>query len=178
LGTPFACRVLADNGRLDLAYELLFKTDFPSWLYQVTKGATTIWEHWDGLKPDGTMWSADMNSFNHYAYGAVYDWVFTGVGGIDTEEAAGFKRIILRPLPGGPLSWAESCYESPYGTVYLRWGKNARCLKVDAKVPPNTSARLVLPIAAPAIINGVAFSKTEGGAEATLNSGTYSFVVS
>ena len=158
LGTPFACRVLADNGRLDLAYELLFKTDFPSWLYQITKGATTIWEHWDGLKPDGTMWSADMNSFNHYAYGAVYDWVFTDVAGIDTDGPAGFKNIVLRPLPGGPLSWVECVYESPYGTIYLRWEKTGKGLKVDVKVPPNTTARLVLP-----------------ETEKVLGSGTYSF---
>jgi alpha-L-rhamnosidase len=160
LGTPFACRVLADNGRLDLAFELLFKTDFPSWLYQVTKGATTIWEHWDGLKPDGTMWSVGMNSFNHYAYGAVYDWVFTAVGGIDTEEAAGFKRILLRPRFGGPLDRAECSYESPYGTIYLRWEKQGDGLKTEIKVPPNTSARLVLP-----------------AEEKILGSGTYSFLV-
>jgi alpha-L-rhamnosidase len=158
LGTPFACRVLADNGRLDLAYELLFKTDFPSWFYQITKGATTIWEHWDGLKPDGTMWSADMNSFNHYAYGAVYDWVFTDVGGIDTDGPTGFKNIVLRPLPGGPLSWVESAYESPYGTIFLRWEKTGENLKVDVKIPPNTNARLILP-----------------GTEKVLGSGTYSF---
>ncbi|MDR0475240.1 MAG: glycoside hydrolase family 78 protein [Treponema sp.] len=158
LGTPFACRVLADNGRLDLAYELLFKNDFPSWLYQITKGATTIWEHWDGLKPDGTMWSPDMNSFNHYAYGAVYDWVFTDVGGIDTEEAAGFKRIVLKPRPGGPLSWAESSYESPYGAIYLRWEKQGNKIKLDVKVPPNTTAQLVF-----------------SGAETVLGSGKHSF---
>ena len=165
LGTPYACRVLADNGRPDLAWELLFKTDFPSWLYQVTKGATTIWEHWDGLKPDGSMWSADMNSFNHYAYGAVYDWVFTDVGGIDTEEEAGFKRILLRPRPGANLAWAETSYESPYGRIYLRWKNEKRSagkgLAVEVKVPPNTVARLVLP----------------GAAEKNLGSGTYSFFV-
>jgi alpha-L-rhamnosidase len=159
LGTPFACRVLADNGRLDLAYELLLKTDFPSWLYQVTKGATTIWEHWDGIKPDGTMWSVNMNSFNHYAYGAVYDWIFTDAGGIDTEEDSGFKRILLRPRYEGPLDWAETSYDSPYGTIYLRWEKQGGDLKLDIKIPPNTCARLVLP-----------------EAEKVLGSGTYSFL--
>ena len=175
LGTPFACRVLADNGRLDLAYELLFKTDFPSWLYQVTKGATTIWEHWDGLKPDGTMWSADMNSFNHYAYGAVYDWVFTDTGGIDTDEAAGFKRILLEPRPGGPLSWAESSYESPYGRIFLRWEKNGGTLKVDIKVPPNTRATAILPGAKAGNIGGLEFVSAPNGAQAELGSGSYSF---
>jgi alpha-L-rhamnosidase len=158
LGTPFACRVLADNGKLDLAYELLLKTDFPSWLYQVTKGATTIWEHWDSIKPDGTMWSADMNSLNHYAYGAIYDWIFTDVGGIDTDEASGFKRILLRPRTDGSLDWAETSYDSSYGTIYLRWEKQGGGLKLDIKIPPNTNAKLVLP-----------------GSEKLLGSGTYSF---
>jgi alpha-L-rhamnosidase len=88
----------------------------------------------------------------------VYDWIFTDLGGIDTEEAAGFKRIILKPQPGGPLFWAESSYESPYGTIYLRWEKTGKGLTVDVKVPPNTSARLVMP-----------------GIEKALGSGAYSF---
>jgi alpha-L-rhamnosidase len=176
LGTPFACRVLADNGRLDLAYELLFKTDFPSWLYQVTKGATTIWEHWDSLKPDGTMWNPGMNSFNHYAYGAVYDWVFTDVGGIDMiEEEPGFKKILLQPFPGGPLSWVETSYESPYGKIYLKWEKTGDVLKVDIVVPPSTSARVILPGAKYGIIGGVEFNDIPNGAQAELGSGSYSF---
>jgi alpha-L-rhamnosidase len=176
LGTPFACRVLSDNGRLDLAYELLFKTDFPSWLYQVTKGATTIWEHWDGLKPDGTMWSAGMNSFNHYAYGAVYDWIFSTAGGIDADwNVPGCKRILIRPQPGGPLSWAETSYESPYGTVSLRWEKTGAALKVDVTVPPNASAMTILPDARAGTIGGVVFAAGEKGAWAEIGSGSYSF---
>jgi len=176
LGTPFACRVLADNGRLDLAYELLFKTDFPSWLYQITKGATTIWEHWDGLKPDGSMWSPDMNSFNHYAYGAVYDWVFTDIGGIDAvEEEPGFKKILLRPLPGGPLNWVKTGYESPYGKIYLGWEKTGSTMKVEVKVPPNTRALLILPGAKAGDIGGIKFSAASNGSQAEIGSGEYSF---
>jgi len=103
------------------------------------------------------MWSAVMNSFNHYAYSAVYDWVFTAVGGIDTDGPTGFKNILLRPLPGGPLSHVECTYESPYGTIHLRWEKTATGLKVDVTIPPNTTARLVLP-----------------NSEKVLGSGTYS----
>ncbi|MDR1445278.1 MAG: glycoside hydrolase family 78 protein [Treponema sp.] len=176
LGTPFACRVLADNGRPDLAYELLSKEDFPSWLYQVTKGATTIWEHWDGLKPDGTMWSADMNSFNHYAYGAVCDWIFSSVGGLDTDsDAVGFKKALIKPLPGGPLAWAETNYESAYGLFSVRWEKSDNGLKVDVKAPHNTTALLILPEAKAGTMGGIEFSPAEGGARAELGSGEYSF---
>jgi alpha-L-rhamnosidase len=176
VGTPFVCRVLADNGRLDLAYELLLKEDFPSWLYQVTKGATTVWEHWDGLKPDGTMWSPDMNSFNHYAYGAVSDWVFSAVGGLDTDrERPAFARSILRPCPGGGITWAETKYESAYGPVTLRWETGGGQITVSAGIPPNAEAELTLPGALPGTIGGVDFALARGGAAALLGSGTYSF---
>jgi alpha-L-rhamnosidase len=176
LGTSYICRVLADNGHLDLAYELLLKEDFPSWLYQITKGATTIWEHWDGLKPDGTMWSPDMNSFNHYAYGAVCDWVFSAVGGLDTDqERPGFARSILRPRPGKGISWAETKYESAYGLLSVRWETGGGNIRVSVTVPHNTTSLLTLPGAEPGIINGVNFVKAEGGASAELGSGAYSF---
>ncbi|MDR1287738.1 MAG: glycoside hydrolase family 78 protein [Treponema sp.] len=176
VGTPFVCRVLADNGRLDLAYELLLKEDFPSWLYQVTKGATTIWEHWDGLKPDGTMWSPDMNSFNHYAYGAVADWVFSAVGGLDTDpEKPAFARSVIRPLPGGAISWAETSLETGYGPVSVRWEITGGNITVSVKVPHNSSALLVLPGTEGGTIGGKVFTKTKGGAETELGSGTYAF---
>jgi alpha-L-rhamnosidase len=176
VGTPFVCQVLADNGRLDLAYELLLKEDFPSWLYQVTKGATTVWEHWDGLKPDGTMWSPDMNSFNHYAYGAVSDWVFSTVGGLDTDrERPAFARSILHPCPGGGITWAETKYESVYGPIALRWEIKGGKITLSVTVPANTEAELTLPKAAPGNINGVDFAPAKGGASAVLGSGSYAF---
>ncbi|MDR3341874.1 MAG: glycoside hydrolase family 78 protein [Treponema sp.] len=176
LGTPFACKALADNGRLNLAYELLLKEDFPSWLYQVTKGATTIWEHWDGLKPDGSMWSSDMNSFNHYAYGSVCDWVFSTVGGLDTaEDKPAYKRSIIRPLPGGNISWAETTYESGYGLISVRWEIQGDTITITVIVPHNTSAELILPKAESGIINGVTFTEAEAGASTVLGSGTYTF---
>jgi alpha-L-rhamnosidase len=176
LGTPYICRVLAENAHLDLAYELLLKEDFPSWLYQITKGATTIWEHWDGMKPDGTMWSPDMNSFNHYAYGAVCDWVFSTVGGLDTdEERPGFSRSIIKPRPGKGISWAETKYESAYGLLSVRWESGIGKITVSVTVPHNTTSLVTLPGAEPGTISGVNFVKAEGGACAELGSGSYSF---
>src|SRR5690606_436196 len=100
VGTPYLNLVLSANGLNDIAYKLLLQQDYPSWLYPVTKGATTIWEHWDGIKPDGSFWSASMNSFNHYAYGAIGDWLYRCVAGIDTDEQlAGYKHIHIKPQP-------------------------------------------------------------------------------
>ncbi|MNY50573.1 Bacterial alpha-L-rhamnosidase [compost metagenome] len=93
--------MLSECGKGELAYELLFQQDYPSWLYQVTKGATTVWEHWDGIKEDGSFWSPDMNSFNHYAYGAIGEWLYRYVAGIGPDEAEpGFKVIHIKPQPG------------------------------------------------------------------------------
>ena len=98
LGTPYFCAALSENGCLSEAYDLLLKKDFPGWLYQVAQGATTVWEHWDGRRPDGTMWSAGMNSFNHYAYGAVGAWLYSAELGFDQQPGtAGFAAARLAP---------------------------------------------------------------------------------
>ncbi|MFC4302261.1 family 78 glycoside hydrolase catalytic domain [Cohnella boryungensis] len=147
VGTPYLNHVLSDNGHHDAAYRLLFQQDYPSWLYQVVKGATTIWEHWDGIKPDGSFWSTDMNSFNHYAYGAIGDWLYRRVAGIDMDERApGYKRMIIHPLPGEGLAWAEGRLETMYGEVRSYWkcsDDGARLLEVT--IPANTSAEIRLP---------------------------------
>jgi alpha-L-rhamnosidase len=146
LGTPAFCDALTGAGRLDLAYELLLKDDYPSWLYQVSKGATTVWEHWDGLKPDGTMWSTKMNSFNHYAYGAVGDWMYRTIGGIALDESApGYKRIVFQPQPGGGITHARQKVGTAYGPVSMGWTIADGKWTLNFVVPPNTSARLVLP---------------------------------
>ena len=146
LGTPAFCDALAGAGRLDLAYDLLLKEDYPSWLYQVGRGATTVWEHWDGLKPDGTMWSAKMNSFNHYAYGAVGDWMYRTIGGIAPDPGApGYKRIVFQPQPGGGITHSRQRLETAYGPVSLDWTIDDGTWSLALEVPPNTSARLVLP---------------------------------
>ena len=122
VGTPYLLRALSDNGYADLAYDLLLQTDFPSWLYPVTRGATTMWEHWDGLKPDGSMWSADMNSFNHYAYGAVGEWLYTACAGIRPDAAnPGFRRIHFAPLPDARLGFARASLATAQGLVSSAW---------------------------------------------------------
>ena len=110
----------------DAAYKLL-RRDYPSWLYPVTKGATTIWEHWDGIKEDGDFWSRDMNSFNHYAYGAIGEWLYRTVAGIQTvEEAPGYKHIVIAPVPGEGLTWAEGVIDTLYGSVRSSWRLESR----------------------------------------------------
>jgi len=176
LGTPYLCHALVLGGRPDIAYDLLMKEDYPSWLYQVTKGATTIWEHWDGLKPDGTMWSASMNSFNHYAYGAVADFIFSTVAGIDTsEEAPGFKKITFAPKPGGGLAFAAADYDSLYGKAAIKWEKANSKIKISVRIPHNTTAELVLPLASAGEYSGIKFAEVFEGAKAELGSGKYEF---
>jgi alpha-L-rhamnosidase len=146
LGTPYFCQVLADSGHLDEAYALLLKEDYPSWLYQITKGATTIWEHWDGIKPDGSMWSPNMNSFNHYAYGSIGEFLYRIIGGLDTDgESAGYKKIIIEPRPGGGLTWAKASVETPYGRLAVHWRLEGPVFRLEVKIPPNTAARVIMP---------------------------------
>lgn len=145
VGTPYFTHVLSRNGHLKEAYELLLKEDFPSWLYQVKQGATTVWEHWDGIKPDGSMWSPDMNSFNHYAYGAVGEWMVRVIAGLELdEEDPGYHRIMLYPQPGGGLTSAEGQYQSRYGTVGCSWKRKGNCLELSCQIPVNTTADIRL----------------------------------
>lgn len=171
LGTPYFCAVLSENDCLKQAYDLLLKKDFPGWLYQVAQGATTVWEHWDGRRPDGTMWSAGMNSFNHYAYGAVGAWLYSTVLGLGQQAGtAGFTAARLAPRPGGGLNWAEGWHETPLGRYALRWEKDAVKTNVTFSVPANAEAELVLEPGAQVIAtDGIAF--TNGTAR--VGSGTY-----
>ncbi len=124
VGTPYLLHVLSSYGYADLAYSLLLREKYPSWLYPVTKGATTIWEHWDGIMPDGNFWSEDMNSYNHYAYGSVADWVYSVAAGINTaEDAPGYKKIIIKPTPDARLDWLKASIETRHGLVSSKWEK-------------------------------------------------------
>src|SRR5436853_2833537 len=146
LGTPLLCQVLSDYGYLDLAYMLLNRTQYPSWLYPVTKGATTIWERWDGIKPDGRFQDPGMNSFNHYAYGAIGEWIYRVVAGIELDEShPGYKHILIQPQPGGGLTFANASVESLYGRVASGWKIADGKLTVTIQVPPNTTATVRLP---------------------------------
>ena len=145
VGTPYFCHALSQNGCVKEAYDLLLKEDFPSWLYQVKMGATTIWEHWDGLKPDGTMWSADMNSFNHYAYGAIGEWMYRVMAGLEVDEASpGFKHCIMEPKIGGNLKFVEGSYHSCYGEHRLKWQVDDGRVTVSVQIPANTTAEIRL----------------------------------
>ena len=159
----------------DLAYELLLKEDFPSWLYQVKMGATTIWEHWDGLKPDGTMWSADMNSFNHYAYGAIGEWMYRVMVGIEADEAAGgFAHALIYPRPGGNLSYAEGSYHSIYGEDFVRWEQDGDKRTMTVKIAANTTAEIRLDSAAEVTDgDGLEFVPGNGYFTAEAGSGEY-----
>jgi alpha-L-rhamnosidase len=146
LGTPNLCLALSDSGHLDEAYMLLNRTEYPSWLYPVTKGATTIWERWDGIKPDGTFQNPGMNSFNHYAYGAIGMWMDSVVAGIGLDEAhPGYKHIVIAPHPGGGLSYARASINSEYGKIASGWELADGKLKLKIEVPPNTSATVKMP---------------------------------
>ena len=175
VGTPYFCHALSQNGHTKEAYELLLKDDFPSWLYQVRMGATTIWEHWDGMKPDGTMWSPDMNSFNHYAYGAVGEWLYRAAAGIECDETQpGYKHSIIAPHPGGGLDYVNSSYESVYGKIVSNWKADGKKVTLHIEVPCNTTAS-VFPYNAAEILDtcGLNFMKEEGGYRADAGSGSY-----
>ena len=146
LGTPVLCKALSDNGHLDEAYQLLNRKEYPSWLYPVTKGATTIWERWDGIKPDGSFQNPGMNSFNHYAYGAIGEWMYRVVAGIAIDEAKpGYKHILIEPHPGGGLTFANASVETMYGRVAAGWREIESKLVVNISIPSNTTATVKLP---------------------------------
>ncbi len=146
LGTPWICHALSENGQTDLAYQLLEHKEYPSWLYPITKGATTIWERWDGIKPDGTFQDKTMNSFNHYAYGAIGEWLYQVVAGIEIDPSRpGYRHILLQPHPGGSLTYAKARLESLYGPIKSGWRKQEQFLTVEVEVPANTTATVRLP---------------------------------
>ena len=134
VGTPYILHVLSENGYAELAYQLLLRLEFPSWLYPVTQGATTMWEHWDGIRPDGTLWAARMNSFNHYAYGAVADWLYGVCAGIN-PGTPGYATVDFRPVPTNRLEYVSATLETAYGTVSSRWWREDGVVKYELKTP-------------------------------------------
>jgi alpha-L-rhamnosidase len=161
VGTPYLCHVLERFGYLDLAYQLLNRDTYPSWLYPVKQGATTIWERWDGLKPDGSFQDPGMNSFNHYVYGAIGEWMYAVVAGLQLDPAEpGYRHVLAQPRPGGGLTSAEARLETLYGTAASGWSLSGGRLTVLASVPPNTHGTVRLP---GATLDGV----TEGGSPVT-----------
>lgn len=146
VGTPYLLAVLEENGYLDIAYKLLEQETFPSWLFPVKNGATTIWERWDGWTPEKGPQNKDMNSYNHYAYGAVGAWMYRSVAGLELDPSEpGYRHILFRPRPGGTITWAEASLETAYGTVSIRWEKAGTGLQLDLAVPDGCHATLLPP---------------------------------
>ncbi|MEV6348768.1 glycoside hydrolase family 78 protein [Actinoplanes sp. NPDC051851] len=143
-GTPLVLDALTETGHLEEAYRLLLATGCPSWLYPVTMGATTIWERWDAMLPDGTINPGEMTSFNHYALGAVADWLHRTVAGLAPAEP-GYRTIAVRPRPGGGLTHASARHLSPYGPITVAWQRTGATLEVTVEVPPGCTAIVELP---------------------------------
>jgi alpha-L-rhamnosidase len=160
LGTPLVTDALTNAGELATAYELLLQRENPSWLYPVTMGATTIWERWDSMLPDGSINPGDMTSFNHYAFGAVADWLHRTVAGL-APAAPGYRRARIAPRPGPGLTSAAATHETPYGTAEVSWTLTGGTrFALDVTVPPNTTAEVHLP---------------DGSAPVEVGSGRHSF---
>lgn len=144
LGTSYICNVLTENGRSDIAYKLLLQETCPSWIYSVKKGATTIWERWNSIMEDGSIIDG-MNSFNHYSYGSIGDWLYRSAVGIK-EGAPGYKKIIIRPHPGGDFTQMEASTMTPYGKVAACWTAENNTLKtLEVEIPVNTTAEIYVP---------------------------------
>ena len=136
IGTAYLLHALSDCGHGDVAYSLLLQKEYPSWLYAVTKGATTTWEHWNGIGEDGTFWLPNENSFNHYAYGAVIDWIYGVAAGIKpVEEAPGYAGVRIEPLPDERLDWLEASLETRHGMIRSAWKKERTVWRHDITVP-------------------------------------------
>ena len=141
VGTPYLLYVLSDNGYTSLAYDLLLRTEYPSWLYPVTKGATTVWEHWDGIAEDGSFWSSDMNSFNHYAYGAVMSWVYNVAAGI-TPLLPGYEEVAIAPKPDMRLQSLEARLDTSFGRILSKWEKQENYIRYEIITPVNAKITL------------------------------------
>lgn len=144
VGTPLICDALCGIGQIESAFRLLVQRECPSWLYPVTMGATTVWERWDSLLPDGSVNPGEMTSFNHYALGAVADWMHRTVAGL-APAAPGYRRLEIHPHVGGELEYARASHKTPYGLAQSAWALRDGQIEVEVSVPPNTTARVTLP---------------------------------
>jgi alpha-L-rhamnosidase len=185
LGTPYLCHVLSRFGQADVAFTLLMQENYPSWLYPIKMGATTIWERWNGIHPDGTLEVPSMNSYNHYAYGAIGDWMYRTVAGIDTKaDQVGYKGITIKPTVGGGFTKIDANYETPYGKVTSSWKVEGGNFVLDVVIPPNTTATVYVPTkGAGAVTEGgkpvtKAGEQVEGYTAVNVGSGSYHFSTS
>ena len=190
LGTPLVLPALSDTGYFDEAYLMLLRRESPSWLYQVERGATTAWERWDAILPDGSIHpgtmapnpidpdagAGHMLSFNHYAYGAVVDWVYRNVAGLaPVADRPGYRHVQIAPRPSLGLTWAKASIESAYGPVSIEWHCEAGGdLIVGVQVPPGTDATFLPPVTAR---SEVSVDGASGDGQTLLGPGRHSIVV-
>ena len=162
VGTPYLLHALSENGYTDVAYALLMQEKNPSWLYSVNHGATTIWEHWNGIKEDGSFWSAKMNSFNHYAYGAVYDWIFGVACGIKTvQQAPAYRKVTIEPHPNECLGFVDTSIETRNGKIRVHWYYKEKTVHYEFEIPSMVTAFVKLPSGYSTIISGGCFHFAE-----------------
>ena len=180
IGTPYLCRSLSDHGAAHEASQIFFQEDFPSWFYEVLMGATTIWERWNSIQPDGKISGTGMNSLNHYAYGSIVEWIYRNVCGLKpVESAPGFKEFIIRPEVNGKFAFAEASLSSPMGWIRSRWEVREQGeVRMEITVPFNAKARVILDGALPESVKGadVPVKALGNGAELTLATGNHTIV--
>jgi len=185
LGASLLLPTLSDIGRTDVAYRLILNTRYPSWGYPITQGATTMWERWNSYTQEHGFNTPQMNSFNHYAYGAVSEWIFTTLAGIDTD-GPGFKKIIIRPRPGGGITYAKASYDSIRGKITTHWRIQGSRFQLELTIPANTTATVFIPAQKPEDVfeSGLPANKSPGvhflrmqntSAVFELGSGAYAF---
>ncbi|MBP1755322.1 MAG: alfa-L-rhamnosidase RamA, partial [Firmicutes bacterium] len=180
IGTPYLCRTLSDHGASDSSYQIFFQEDYPSWLYEVLMGATTIWERWNSILPNGKISGTDMNSLNHYAYGSIVEWMYRHMCGINPrEDAPGFQKFVLKPEVYGKLHYAKATLRSVMGLIESGWSREKDgSLMIKVTVPFNTEAELYLPDADRTKVEGMEGLTAEQIGEkvkVSLEAGTYSF---
>jgi len=189
LGTPYLCAVLSRFGQDSIAYKLMLQDTYPSWLYPIKMGATTVWERWDGIKPDSTFETPSMNSFNHYAYGAIGEWMYSTLAGLSPgadSMGAGYRSFRIAPHPGGGLDSAKAQLDTPYGLSEAGWKRTNGQITITAVIPAGTTAKVSLPLAAQkqvtegvrplSALQGTNGIKNEGqNVSFVLGSGSYSF---
>lgn len=187
VGTPYLCFALSKGGYHETAVKLLMKDDYPSWLYQIKKGATTVWEHWDSIKPDGSFWSDQMNSFNHYAYGSIGNWMYKTITGLNMDVISpAYKKIIIEPkFAGIELTFAKAVYDSMYGKILSSWRLTQEEVEIEVEIPANTTADILLPNASLSDVLEAgkqlvssdihSYLETAEGVRLTVGSGCYHF---
>jgi alpha-L-rhamnosidase len=170
IGVGLLCPVLTAVGRGDVAHRLLLQTTFPSWGYTIGKGATTIWERWDGIAEDGSLQSERMNSFNHYSLGSVGAWLIESLLGIRNGPGVAYEQVEIEPVPG-ELDWARGSYRSIRGEIATEWEQAADRFSLRVTIPPNVCASIVVPARGGSLREGGGPAESAAGVRAVRRDG-------